>query len=82
VAGQPDLDAALDFYTGLVDLVRGKVTAATGAAELNAALATVLVGMGRRSTTARFAPSSAYGCPRATRSPGRRSSCRRSATSS
>jgi hypothetical protein len=39
------VDAALDFYSGLVELVRGKVTAATGAAELNAALSTVLVGM-------------------------------------
>ncbi|MEA2268867.1 MAG: hypothetical protein QOC64_1477, partial [Solirubrobacteraceae bacterium] len=39
------MDAALDLSTGLVDLVRGKVNAATGATELNAALSTVLVGM-------------------------------------
>ena len=43
--GQLDVDGALDFYTELVALVRGKVNAATGAAELNAALSTVLVGM-------------------------------------
>jgi DNA invertase Pin-like site-specific DNA recombinase len=44
-AAPPDVDAALDFYTGLVDLVRGKVQRVKGAVELNAALSTVIAGM-------------------------------------
>ncbi|MFL5782437.1 MAG: recombinase family protein [Thermoleophilaceae bacterium] len=41
----PDMDAALDFYAGLTDLVRGRVTRADGAQALNAALHDVLEGI-------------------------------------
>jgi hypothetical protein len=41
----PDVDAALDFYTGLLDLVQGQVRQADGTAELNQALSTVLAGL-------------------------------------
>jgi hypothetical protein len=41
----PDMDAVLDFYRQLVDLVRGKISAAEGAQALNAALASVLTGV-------------------------------------
>lgn len=40
-----DLDAALDFYNGLVDLVRNRVPTAEGAAELNGVLHQVLAGI-------------------------------------
>jgi hypothetical protein len=43
--GPPDLDAALDFYRGLTDLVNGKVREARGAKELNDALHEVLAGI-------------------------------------
>src|SRR4051794_11527949 len=41
-SGPPDLDAALDFYRELVDLVNDKVRKARGAEALNAALREVL----------------------------------------
>ena len=41
---QPEVDAALDFYNTLVDHVRGKIANASNAAELNAALHSVLAG--------------------------------------
>lgn len=41
----PDVDAALDFYTGLLDLVQGKVRQARGTVELNRALGQVLAGL-------------------------------------
>jgi len=44
-SGPPDLDAALDFYNGLVDLTQGRVAKAQGALELNAALHDVLAGV-------------------------------------
>lgn len=46
--GPPDVDAALDFYTGLVDLVHGRIKQAQGARELNQALAHVLAGLWAR----------------------------------
>jgi hypothetical protein len=47
-SGPPDLDAALDFYNGLVDLTQGRVARAQGALELNAALHDVLAGVWMR----------------------------------
>lgn len=44
-AGPPDVDAALDYYGRLVDLVQGKVKQAEGAADLNRALHEVLAGL-------------------------------------
>jgi hypothetical protein len=44
-AGPPDVDAALDFYTGLVDLVQGRVQQARGTEELNQALSQVIAGL-------------------------------------
>jgi hypothetical protein len=44
-SGTPDLDSMLEFYAGLVDLVRGKVSAATEAKALNATLASVIAGV-------------------------------------
>jgi DNA invertase Pin-like site-specific DNA recombinase len=44
-AGPPDVDAALEFYGRLVDLVRGKISLADGAQALNGALASVLTGV-------------------------------------
>jgi DNA invertase Pin-like site-specific DNA recombinase len=44
-AGPPDVDAALDFYGELVDLVQGRINQARGAAELNRALGQVLAGL-------------------------------------
>ena len=41
----PDVDAALDFYNRIVDLIQGRVNQAKGAQELNAALADVLSGI-------------------------------------
>jgi hypothetical protein len=41
----PDVDAALDFYAGLVDLIRGRVKRADGAQALNAALHDVVEGI-------------------------------------
>ena len=70
----PDVDAALDFYSALVELVRGKVTAATEAAELNAALSTVLVGMGSEIDGGRLCAELRL---RAPDEDGWRSSCRR-----
>ena len=43
--GPPDLDAVLDFYNGLIDIVSGKVRQARGAVELNRALSQVIAGM-------------------------------------
>jgi DNA invertase Pin-like site-specific DNA recombinase len=43
--GPPDIDAALDFYNGLVELVQGRVRNARGATELNAALHEVVAGI-------------------------------------
>ena len=44
-SGPPDVDAALDFYNGLVELVQGRVQQAEGARELHDALTTVLAGL-------------------------------------
>jgi hypothetical protein len=44
-APPPNLNAALEFYSELLDLVRGRVQKAQGAKELNEALASVLVGL-------------------------------------
>ena len=44
-AGPPDLDAALEFYTGLEDLIRGRIRRARGAAAVNAALHEALAGI-------------------------------------
>lgn len=44
-SGPPDVDAALDFYMGLVGLVQGKLSEASGAPELNAALHEVVTGI-------------------------------------
>jgi hypothetical protein len=41
----PDADALIDFYTGIRDLIQGRVKQAHGAAELHAALAEVLAGV-------------------------------------
>jgi DNA invertase Pin-like site-specific DNA recombinase len=41
----PDVDAALDFYNELVDVVTGRIERATSAEALNAALASVLSGL-------------------------------------
>jgi DNA invertase Pin-like site-specific DNA recombinase len=43
--GPPDMDAALDFYSELVDFVTGQVREARGTAELNRALSQVLTGL-------------------------------------
>jgi hypothetical protein len=43
--GPPDVDAALDYYNQLVDLIDGRVSQAEGAEALNAALADVLAGI-------------------------------------
>jgi DNA invertase Pin-like site-specific DNA recombinase len=42
---QPALDALLDFYNGLRDVIAGRVKQAQGARELNTALADVLAGV-------------------------------------
>ena len=44
-SGPPDVDAALDFYTELVDLVQGRIKQAEGAAELRRALSMVVAGL-------------------------------------
>jgi hypothetical protein len=44
-APPPNLNAALDYYSELLDLVQGRVQKAQGAKELNEALASVLVGL-------------------------------------
>ncbi len=44
-SGPPDVDAALDFYNGLVELVQGRIAQAEGAADLNQALRQVLAGL-------------------------------------
>ena len=41
----PDVDAALDFYNGLVALIQGRVAEAKGALELNTALHEMLAGI-------------------------------------
>jgi hypothetical protein len=41
----PNLNAALDYYSELLDLVQGRVQKAQGAKELNEALASVLAGL-------------------------------------
>jgi hypothetical protein len=41
----PDVDAALDYYTALVDLVQGRIRRATGASDVNDALKGILAGM-------------------------------------
>ena len=43
--GPPDVDAALDFYDGLVELVQGRIAATANARELNDALSTVVAGL-------------------------------------
>jgi DNA invertase Pin-like site-specific DNA recombinase len=43
--GGPDTDAALDYYNAIVGVIEGKVSAAKGVKELNAALATVIAGV-------------------------------------
>jgi hypothetical protein len=44
-APPPNLNAALEFYSELLDLVQGRVQKAQGTKELNEALASVLVGL-------------------------------------
>jgi DNA invertase Pin-like site-specific DNA recombinase len=44
-SGAPDMDAVLDFYNGLVDVIHGRIEQAPGIAELNEALASVLAGL-------------------------------------
>jgi DNA invertase Pin-like site-specific DNA recombinase len=44
-SGPPDVDAALDYYGEIVDLVRGRIARAEGAEALNRALAQVLTGL-------------------------------------
>jgi hypothetical protein len=44
-SGPPDVDAALDFYNGLVDAIQGRIKQAPGVQELNEALASVLAGL-------------------------------------
>jgi site-specific DNA recombinase len=44
-SGPPDVDAALDFYGQLVDLVQGRIQKAEGARELNETLSTVVAGL-------------------------------------
>lgn len=59
-SGPPDFDAALDWYGGLVELVRGRVAAAQGVRELNTALSSVIASIamelvdGRLSATFRL----------------------------
>jgi DNA invertase Pin-like site-specific DNA recombinase len=43
--GAPDTDAALDYYNAIVGVIEGKVRAAKGVKELNAALASVIAGV-------------------------------------
>ena len=43
--GSPDINAALDYYNRIVDLVQGRIRKARGAVELNRALAAVLNGL-------------------------------------
>jgi DNA invertase Pin-like site-specific DNA recombinase len=43
--GPPDVDAALDYYTALLDHVAGRVRATENARELNAALSTIVAGL-------------------------------------
>src|ERR1019366_691321 len=45
LTGPPDMDAALDYYSQIVDVVQGRIHGAQGARELNAALASVVAGM-------------------------------------
>jgi hypothetical protein len=42
------MDAALDYYSQIVDVVQGRIHGAQGARELNAALASVVAGMWMR----------------------------------
>jgi DNA invertase Pin-like site-specific DNA recombinase len=44
-APTPGVDEALDFYNGLLDMIRGRVRKASGTRELNEALASVLAGL-------------------------------------
>lgn len=44
-SGPPDVDAALDFYEGLVDAIEGRIKQTSGIEELNQALASVLAGL-------------------------------------
>jgi site-specific DNA recombinase len=44
-AGPPDVDAALDYYSALVDHVQGQIRNTDGARELNDALSTVVAGL-------------------------------------
>ena len=43
--GPPDVNAALDYYSKLVDAIRGKVAGADGVEAVNAALTTVVAGL-------------------------------------
>ena len=43
--GPPDVDAALDFYGELVELVQGRIKHASGAADMHRALGQVLAGL-------------------------------------
>jgi hypothetical protein len=58
--GPADMDAALDYYNQIVDLVQGPISRAQGARDVNAALASVLAGMWLQieATTKRSAGSS------------------------
>jgi len=44
-AGPPDVDAALDYYSALIDHVQGQIRNTDGASELNDALRTVVAGL-------------------------------------
>lgn len=44
-SGPPDVDAALDFYNELVDLMRGRIAEAEGAGDLRRELQRVLAGL-------------------------------------
>jgi DNA invertase Pin-like site-specific DNA recombinase len=51
---EPSLDAALDFYNGIVELIGGRVRRASGGAELNAALRDALAGVWLEMTPEHF----------------------------
>jgi DNA invertase Pin-like site-specific DNA recombinase len=44
-SGAPDVDAALDFYNGLVEFVQGRIQKAEGARELHDSLSTVVAAL-------------------------------------
>jgi DNA invertase Pin-like site-specific DNA recombinase len=44
-SGAPDIDAVLDFYNSVVEVIQGRIQQANGIFELNEALASVLAGL-------------------------------------